>query len=430
MAINAGFSSRGIKQRTVRRNMLALIGDFFFFAIGFAFFDPVVVVPAFVNEFTGSELLIGALAALRVLMITVPQLWSASLLETKPRMKPVLMWSSFLGRLLIVVLAGAVLVWVETRTWLAILILAITVIAFYASEGMNSVSWPALVGKVIPEGSRGRFFGLGQFLSSIGGAGAGYVVNRVLAMQQIARADRWAVIFFCGFVGLMISVASMIFLREEPVVQESDSVDVRRSLRKMWRYLQEDRWLRQVIIAQLTMSTAAASFVFLIVRARQVVPAAGDMIGTFVILQSVGGAGAALVGGMLVDKVGSWAAIRAAALVHILVLAAATVAGLGVGSLPLYFVAFFLMGYANGASWWSFSAFMLDLASEDRRPIYLATNGILTSVTVLNPVIIGALFEALLPEAVFGGAGILAIVGLALTWPLKQAVARDQPVDV
>ena len=36
----------------------------------------------------------------------------------------------------------------------------------------------------------------------------------------------------------------------------------------MWQYLREDRWLRRVIIAQLTMSTASAVFVFLIVRVR------------------------------------------------------------------------------------------------------------------------------------------------------------------
>lgn len=422
MATNATRSSGSVKQQTVTRNTLALIGDFVFFSVGFAFFDPLVVVPAFVNEFTGSELLIGALAALRVLVITVPQLWAASMLEAQPRMKPVLMWSSFWGRLLIIVLAGAVLLWVETQTWLVILILALAVMAFYTSEGLNGVSWPALVGKVIPEGSRGRFFGLGQLLSSIGAAAAGYVVNRVLALQQIARADRWALLFLCGFVALMLSVVSMFFIREKPVARESSKVDLRRSLKKMWQYLHEDRWLRSVIIAQLTMSTASAAFVFLIVRVRQVVPEAGDMIGTFVVLQSVGSAAAALVGGLLVDKVGSWAAIRAASFAVILVLLAATLAGLGVGSLPLYFLAFTCMGFAGGASWWSFSAFMLDLASEDRRPIYLATSGILTSVTVLNPVIAGALFETLLPEVVFGGAGILAVVGLALVWKLRQAV--------
>ena len=67
-----------LDRQTTRRNVLALVGDFFFFSVGFAFYDPLVVVPSFVNEFTGSELLVGVLAALRVLFITVPQIWAAS----------------------------------------------------------------------------------------------------------------------------------------------------------------------------------------------------------------------------------------------------------------------------------------------------------------------------------------------------------------
>jgi hypothetical protein len=59
------------------------------------------------------------------------------------------------------------------------------------------------------------------------------------------------------------------------------------------------------------------------------------------------------------------------------------------------------------------------MASEARRPIYLATAGMLAGVTVLNPIIAGALFETVLPEAVFGGASLLAVVGLGLAWTLR-----------
>lgn len=300
---------------TTRRNTLALIGDFVLFSIGFAFYDPLVVVPAFVNEFTGSELLVGVLAALRVLFITVPQIWAASLLDVQPRMKPLLVWSSVGGRLPILLLAAGVLLWAETQTWLVILILALSVMVFFTSEGLNSVSWPALVGKVVPASFRGRFFGLGQFLSSAGAAVAGYCVNRVLAMGSVDRADRWALLFVCGFVGLMLSVGSMLFIRERSAPRESNKVDIRRSLAKVWRYLKEDSWLRRMIVAQLV------------------------------------------------------------------------------------------------------------LATEDRRPTYLATSGILASVTVLNPIIVGALFETLRPELVFGVAALLALIGLALTWTLRKAVA-------
>ena len=86
-------------QNRVWRNLLALIGDFVLFSIGFAFYDPFVVVPAFVQEFTGSELMVGVLSALRVLMITLPQMWAASVLVARPLKKPLLVWSSIGGRL-------------------------------------------------------------------------------------------------------------------------------------------------------------------------------------------------------------------------------------------------------------------------------------------------------------------------------------------
>ncbi len=424
------------ERRITRINVLALVGDFVFFSIGFAFYDPLVVVPAFVNEFTGSALLVGLLSTLRVLMITVPQIWAASVLEARPRAKPLLIASSIGGRLPILLLSIGVLLWAETRMGLVTLILALAVMLFFTSEGLNGVSWPALVGKVVPEGFRGRFFGLGQLLSSIGAAAAGFFVNRILDLQSLGRSDRWSLLFFIGFVWLMISVVSMAFIREKPTTRESDTLkgpgalegagkpDIRETLRKAWVYLREDRWLRRVILVQLVISTPAATFAFFVVRARQIIPNATTMIGTFVILQSVGSAAAALIGGTLIDRVGSWATIRVAAGVEVLALVAVTLGGVSSAALPFYSAAFLLMGFVNGASWWSFSAYLLDLAPEARRPIYLATNGILASVTALNPIIAGALFEALEPEAVFGGASLLAVAGLVLAWTLRRGVVR------
>ncbi len=409
------------------RNVLALIGDFIFFSIGFAFYDPLVVVPAFVSEFTGSQLLVGLFSTLRALVITVPQIWAASVLEARPRAKPLLVWSSVGGRLPILLLSFAVFLWAETQMWLVMVILALSAMLFFTSEGLNGVSWPALVAKVVPEEFRGRFFGLGQFFSSLGAAAAGYVVNRILDLQSLERASRWSLLFLLGFVWLMISVGSMLFVREKPAARVSERPDVRQSLRKVWAYLREDRWLRRVIVVQLVIATPAATFAFFVVRARQIIPDVSTMIGTFVILQSVGSAVAALVGGMLVDRVGSWAAIRAAAGVEALALLVVTVGGLSAVPLPFYLVAFFLMGFVNGASWWSFSAYLLDMAPEERRPIYLATSGILASVTVLNPLIAGALFETLPPELVFGAASALTVVGLALAWTLRQGVPARKP---
>jgi hypothetical protein len=47
----------------VRRNVAALAADFVTFSIGFAFWDPTIVIPAFVQELTGSTVAVGLMTA-------------------------------------------------------------------------------------------------------------------------------------------------------------------------------------------------------------------------------------------------------------------------------------------------------------------------------------------------------------------------------
>lgn len=409
-------------ERSVYRNTLALSGDFLFFAIGFAFFDPTVVVPAFINTYTGSEFLVGVFAALRTLMVTVPQIWAASILTAQPRKRPVLILSSSGGRLPLILLILATLLWIETHPMPVIIVLAVTFIAFYISEGVNGVVWPDLVAKVIPEGRRGRFFGFGQFISSIASAGAGFVVNWLLSNTGLDASQRWTWIWVGAAIAMGLSVVSMFFVKEDAVKPVEDKVDVMKSIRQMIVLIKTDKWLRRVVLVQLISSTASATFSFFILRAGEILPQVNEMLGTFLILQSIGTAVAAVVGGLIIDHIGSWASIRLAAIFQVCALVAATLAGITGIPLILYSVAFLCLGYVNSAFWWSFSSYLMDIADEHTRPIYLASSGILISITVFNSLIAGALFEKFQPEIIFAGAAILAVVGVVLATTLRKGV--------
>ncbi len=409
-----------MQEHHVRRNVLALAGDFVFFSIGFAFYDPVVIVPAFVKEFTGSSLLIGALSALRILMITVPQIWAASFLVAQPRKKPLLVWSTFGGRFPILFLALATLLWTRNHVWLTMTVLTLSVAIFYTSEGLNSVSWPALVGKVIPDKIRGRFFGAGQLFSSLGAAIAGIGVSRILAKDGAALPERWALLFGIGFVGLMLSLGSMFFIREEAEDKTPGKTDICHGLRMMLHYLRTDASLRRAVITQIVLWTAGAASPFFIVCARESFVGNDAIIGALLTTQSIGGAAAALICGQLIDRVGSWAAIRLAAVTQTVSLLAVILAGALNAPTVFYFTAFFLMGFVTASLWWSLSAYLLDITNNEQRPIYLAASGILGGVTVLNPLIVGALFETLPPGTVFILMATLSVCGIALAWRLRK----------
>ena len=409
------------ERSTVRRNFAALTGDFVLFSIGFAFFDPVVVVPAFVQAFTGSKLVVGLLAALRVLTITLPQLWAASFLVARPFKRPLLIFSSLGGRLPILALAIATVLWAGRAPWAVIAVLGLTVAAFFTSEGVNGISWPALVGKAIPAEIRGRFFGFGQLFSSLGALAAGYGVRLLLGLGETSDPQRWAALFGCAFVGVMLSVGSMLFIREEPDVKIAPRVDLGRSLRAMAGFLRTERWLRRLVAVQLVLGTAAATFAFFVVRARELIPGSDRLIGLFLILQNLGGVAAALICGQLIDRVGSWLAIRVVAVAQVVALSAAFLAGVMGAPLACYAIAFCLLGFVGGSSWWSLSAYLLDMASDEERPIYLAVSGVLSSPTFLSSILVGGLFELLDAEVVFAAALLLSAAGVLLAWTIPRA---------
>ncbi len=404
----------------VRHNLVCLTGDFVAFSIGFAFFDPLVIVPAFVRALNGPELVIGALAAVRVIMITVPQVWAASVLSTSPRKKPLLAWSSLGGRLPVLLLALATLWAASQHPALVLLLLGLAVLLFYTSEGLNSISWPDIVGKVLPPTIRGRFLGMGQLLSSGGAALAGYAMRHILSVDTFAFPSNWALVFACAFVGLMGSVGFILAIREKPGPGQEGPIDVRKHIGLLARYLREDLRLRRLVTVQVLLYTASATFSFFVVRAQDLIPSSGTLLGNLVIVQNLGGMVAALACGYLIDRVGSWAAVRLGALAECVALALVTVAPFLPHAEILYLVAFFPLGLFTGSSWWVFTSYLMDIADEERRPGYLAASGVLTSPVFVASLIIGAVFHPATAELVFGVGLACALVAFALSLRLAR----------
>jgi MFS family permease len=413
------------QERYVRRNTLALGADFMFFFLGFVFWEPTVVVPTFVKELTGSDFMVGALAGIRVLMVTLPQLLAANFLAGQRRRKPLLVWASLGGRLPVLLVAVATILWAGSSPWLAVGVLTLAVTLFFISEGLNGISWPDLVGKVIPARMRGRFLGIAQLLSSLVGLGAGVAVRAILGAGQLPHASRWAIIFACAFVGFMLSLGAILCAHEEPDEAPPKPVNVKRTLRTMLGYLRTDRHLQLVVLVQLLLGAAGATFPFFSVRARELIHSGEDILGNFLIAQSLGGMVAALLCGYLVDKVGSWASIRLTTSAQVAALLAPILAWLLGWPEPLYLGAFFLLGFIGGSSWWVFTSYLLDLATPEQRPTYLAASGILTSPNVISALAVGALFGALPAEAVFAGGMVLSIAAVALAWHMGTPLRRE-----
>ncbi|MHB9031866.1 MAG: MFS transporter [Anaerolineae bacterium] len=404
-----------------RHNILALGADYLFFTIGLTFWDPVVVVPSFVQDLIGSTVAVGLLTAVRVFFFTLPQMWAASYLLGKPFKKPLLVWSSLAGRAPLAFLALATLLWARTIPWLVGIMLALAFATFFTSEGLNGISWPDLVGKIIPGRIRGRFLGYAQLFSSLCALGAAYLVRLVLGANGLSFPSNWAVLFACALVGMMGSLVAIALAREEPnYSQPHDTIDVKRDFKAMVVCLRNDSRLRRLVGVQLLLGLAGATFPFFVVRAREVMHTGDEIIGLFLIAQNVGGMSSALVLGNLIDHIGSWLAIRLLTISQVVCLAAVSVSSLIGLPWVAYLAAYVLLGFVGNGAWWSYTAYILDIAVEKDRPLYLAATGILQALNALSALLVGILLNVFVAEGLFAAAAGIALLAVVLAWGLPK----------
>lgn len=404
----------------LRRNLLLLIVDFMSFTVGFAFFDPLVVVPVFTRMLTGSGLAVGILSALRIVFVTLPQVWAAGVLSTSSRYKPLFLGSSIAGRLPVLILAVVVFFYAASAPWLVLVVLVLAVALFYSSEGLNSISWPAMFGKLLPAAIRGRFLGMGQLLSSLGALAAGYVIQRILSSDGPPYPANWALMFACASLGLFGSVLAIGLLRERPDPKPTGTVDVRRSIATLARHVRDDARLRRIVQVEILLGLASSVFPFFVLRAQDLVPQGQSAIGTFLIVQNLGGMASAAICGNVVDRVGSWAAVRLSTLVATLTLVLVTLAPLFGAPHVVYLIAFTLLGFVTGSSWWTFTTYLMDISAEDSRPAYLAASGVLKSPVFIASLLVGAAYGKVAPEFVFGLALLCSIGALVTSLTLER----------
>ena len=184
-----------------------LDGGFFGFAMGFASFSTIVTL--FVAKFSNSAILIGLIPAIHSMGWQLPQLLTAQRISQMPKVKPFVMWMTTQERLPFLGLGILALLVPFIRPSLALLITFILLVWQGLGAGMTANAWQILIGKVIPEKSRGTFFGTqsaaANLLVSVGAIAAGYILEKNSSNTGFA---------LCFFIACVFMLFSWIFLNK------------------------------------------------------------------------------------------------------------------------------------------------------------------------------------------------------------------------
>jgi MFS family permease len=407
-------------QRYLRRNFLAGLVHGVFFQAAAAFGSIHTVLPAFVALLTSSTVAVGLMAAVEGVGEIVPQMFTAYLIEDRPRKKPYLLaiitvrWVSW------ALLAFLTYHFARSHPELVLAVLIALFALFSVAGGMGTVVYADVFSKAIQARRRGRFVGLRQLLGYLMAIGAGYVVKLILDDPlRFPFPANYALIFVLSSALLLVAFTGFALIREPVYPVERTSRSLQDLLRRAVVLARQNPNFRRLLGARALTAAVLGLAPFYVVYARTEVGVDPGMVGLYLSAQMAGGAISNLLWGWLADRYGNRAVIVGTAVAGGL----APVLGLLVAwTTPLLFILVFAaLGATISGMRLGYSNFILEMAPVELRPTCVALqNTLLTPVMVL-PLLVGALIEAWsYPLLLAAGAMLMAVavtLGLRLLDP-------------
>jgi MFS family permease len=375
------------KDATLDRNFLGALWHGAFLALGTAFTQPETVIAALVVELTGSTVWVGGFSTVLTVASALPQLFVARWVEPRPRKMPFLLLAIYLR-----VFSWGALAWLifaigseqpRLLAWALVGLLAI----FYAAGGLGGVPYTDIIGKIIPLGRRGTFFGGRQALAGPLAVGAALLARQLLA--EMAYPNNYALLFGLAAAALFIASLGFWVIREPPR-SEADG-RVRRWREYQGQLRETAHRLRALVGVQLLTGFSLMAMPFYVVYARQELGAPPEAVGWFVLFQVLGGVLANLLWAWLVDRFGSrWMLAVCAILSTLTPLLAVGLGRLGwAGMLPVIFLG---GATVNGRSV-GFSSALLEVAPSGERPTYSALDTVLILPVAFLPLLAGVFLQ-------------------------------------
>jgi MFS family permease len=378
-----------------RRNFIAGLWHGAFVTMGMALTQPTTVISAFVADLTGSNIWVGGLSTVLTVAGALPQLFVARWIEPKPRKMPYL-----LAAISLRVISWGMLAWLifaignkqpMVLAWILVGMLAV----FYAGGGIANIPFTDIIGKIIPAGKRGVFFGGRGALAGPLSVGAALIAKRILT--QVSYPNNYALLF--GLAALGLAIASLGFwAMREPLTIE---VEVKsQSWHEYWQQLLiASHSIKTLIAAQLLTGFSLMALPFYVVYARNQLEAPAEAVGWFLLVQVLGGSLSNIVWSRLVDHNGSRYMLFFCAVISTLTpILAIILSQFGwKGLLPV----FFLAGAITNGRRVGFQSALLEVAPENKRSTYAGLNAVLTLPVAFLSLAAGLFLQKLSYHALF-----------------------------
>jgi MFS family permease len=408
----------------LRRNFVAIAGDWICFLLAMTVVSYRSVTPAFVSRLTDFAPLIGLVATIGEGAWLLPQLVAAHHVAGREWKKPYVIVNMLVGRPMYLLVALAIFLTGDAYPWLLLAIFFLAQTIFTVTDALGSVGWFDILSKSIPPARRGRLFSTAQIVGGSLAFGAGFAVSLILGPRGPGFPYGYGLLFVLSVTFLFLSILFYSSLKEPPQEVRKEREPWRVYMPRLVALLRQNRQFRLINVVRMLAGLSGLALPFYVVYATDILQISDENIGLFVSAQVLGGIVSSFAMGYLNERSGSKivtqmtialavSAPLLALLIHFYIPPDTTV-------IYIYALVFFLIGATMSGYMQGYMNFVLEMAPSDERPAYVGLYNTLGGTLLVVPLLGGWLLQSTSYPILFGAALIGPAASLALTFQLAE----------
>lgn len=384
------------------KNNLKNIAHAFFLGLAITVIEPSTILPLLVHHFVDSAIVVGIFASLLRGGAIVIQLYAAFYSQSFKRVLPYIR-KVFIFRFLSWFSIGLSIFLIgDSNKTLTITLIGVGLFFFSFSAGFGAIYFKELQAKLFSKSYRGKTMANRNIASSIASIISGGVTGYVLSNFQ--APNNYAYLFMVSSFLMAIGFITFGTINEpskENVLQKEQKF--RQFLKNALSTLKEDKRLQQQIFAVFLSYAYLFAMPFVVLSANKNIELTGWMLGGFITVQMIG---SILGSSILWKRISNYENMLT--LAFIIMGAAYFIALFTANNLYGYLATFLLFGVAIDGFNIAGMNLIIEIAPEEKRPIYVALQTNLSSFGLFFPILGGIMLS------MFGSYDILYIITIAL----------------
>ncbi|OEG00187.1 hypothetical protein BHF71_05730 [Vulcanibacillus modesticaldus] len=373
------------------RYYVIFLGHGMLLAITMSMIDFNTVFPSLVNKLSDSKVIFGALYSIMLGVPFIFNLFFSHIMRRDQYKKKYLLLGINLRALSFLGMAFFVYYFSIESSAIVVYSLFFWIFVFSISGGFAGIAYLDIIGKVIDEKDRNKFFTYKQLVSSVSALVGGLIIKKIFDLKSLEFPNNYSIILFIAFGGLFLASLLFWLIKEPPSNKQEDVKLSTYFFKEIPAILKGDKVFSRFIVVQNLTGISLMILPFYMVYAKETFQLDNSYIGIYLIFQISGTILSNFFWGRINSKWGNKAVVNLCILFGAIIpIFALIISRFGPS---VYSLVFFLVGFVISGRKIGFDQYLLEISPEVERTTYIGINGTLSIFIVILPLIGGTFIE-------------------------------------